>query len=281
MTKLSNGKELSAAIAEFRKEKAPTARKFNKFNYFKVEEYVKLLDQCFGVDGYSVSYSEANTVSVSPSQVVLLVKATISVYGEDGSVVYSFDGYGTHEPTREKVELANGESVPGDRAINLETLGMVGCVNALKSACTQLGCFGMRNLPEDGEPYSYGNEAQQRASAWQRSKPQVQTQTMPDAEEEKSFYVCDGIKDGGTDRSGKTVFVLPCHEIVDGKPLEKLSEIIFYSNFYKEPGCLRKLTHWNGIPERIRFKVRRISKAQQKNKDAYSAYTFRGFCDVT
>ena len=286
--KLRNDKTLADAIREFRAYKKPSEMKFGKYNYFKIEEYVELLDECFGIDGYSVSYSDAETVTVSPTQVVFLVKATVSVYGEDGSVVYTFEGYGTHEPTREAEKDADGNPIKGtvsDRAINLETLGQVGCVNALKSACTQLGCFGMRNLETVGMSPAGRNStprpAQQPrngAPAPAAARPNAATQADQAPDVEKSFYVCEPAKDGGKDRNGNQVFILSCHEIVDGKPIEKASEIIFYNNFYKDASRLVRITTgWDGIPSRFRFKVREIAREQRKNKDAYSSYTFRGF----
>ncbi len=83
--RLRNGKLLKEAIREFRMDKEPTSSKFGRYDYFRIEEYVDLLDSCFGEDGYFVSYSEGSTVQVSPSQVVFLVKATVHVFGEDGS----------------------------------------------------------------------------------------------------------------------------------------------------------------------------------------------------
>ena len=281
--KLRNEKNLADAIREFRTYKEPSSSKFGKYDYFKIEEYVELLDKCFGADGYSVSYSEGSSIQVSPTQVVFLVKATVLVYGEDGSVVYRFEGYGTHEPTRDsKVE---------DKAINLEILGMVGCVNALKSACTQLGCFGMRNLEDGGMGTAGRNSAPRpaqqpaRNGARQNGAPAAarpsNTQAAPSeqaSDEEKSFYVCQPAKDTGKDRNGNPIFVLQCHEIIDGKPLEKASEIIFYGTFYKDAGRLSRITNgWDGIPSRFRFKVRKIAEEQRKNKEAYSSYTFRGF----
>ncbi|MBR4604623.1 MAG: hypothetical protein IKO41_00140 [Lachnospiraceae bacterium] len=293
--KLRNEKLLADAIREFRTYKEPSEKKFDRYDYFKIEEYVELLDECFGVDGYAVSYSDAESVTVSPTQVVLLVKATVSVYGEDGSVVYTFEGYGTHEPTREAQKDEKNKPVPGtisDRAINLETLGQVGCVNALKSACTQLGCFGMRTLDSGRRKSAAGRSATPRPSgsyvapranngapapaAARPSAAPAQTEQAPDVE--KSFYVCEPAKDGGKDRNGNQVFILSCHEIVDGRPVEKASEIIFYNNFYKDASRLARITTgWDGIPSRFRFKVREIAREQRKNKDAYSSYTFRGF----
>lgn len=287
MTMLRNGKELAQAIAEFRKDKEPTFSKFGKYDYFKIEEYVDLLDQCFGVDGYTVDYTEAGTVTVSPTQVVYNVKATVSIYGEDGSVVYRFSGWGTHEPIREAQKDENGKPITGtfsDRAINLETLGMVGCVNALKSACTQLGCFGMRNLEGGSSLTAPGRAATPKPAASSRPAASQSRQNVAPAaqaapDEEKSFFVNEAARDGGKDRNGNAVFILPCHEIVDGKPVEKKSEIIFYSNFYKEPARLAKLTNWNGVPSRYRFRVRKIDDSQRKNKDALASYTFRGFSE--
>jgi hypothetical protein len=292
MTMLRNGKALAEAIAEFRRDKAPSAKKFGKYDYYKIEEYVELLDNCFGLDGYSVDYAEAGTLAVSPSQVVYNVKATVSVYGEDGSVVYRFSGYGTHEPTREAQKDENGNPINGtvtDRAINLEILGMVGCANALKSACTQLGCFGMRNLTEDGNASSYrsnykgGCGQQGYGNRKGAASGQGGAQTTSDAtDEEKVFYVESKATESGTDKNGNVVFILPCYEVTaEGKRNEKPSEIIFYHNFYEDPARLSKLTtQWNGMPKKLRFKVRKIAAAQQKNKDAYSAYTFRGFTDA-
>ncbi len=176
-----------------------------------------------------------------------------------------------------------------DKAINLETLGMVGCVNGLKSACTQLGCFGMRNLNDGKESLAGQKGSASRASSqttWGRSQT-ASFQGAPSGsalpqqgageDEEKSFYVCRKAKDGGKDKNGRQIFILPCHEIVDGKSLEQESEIIFYPNVYKDPARLTRITQWNGIPTRYRFLVKRIAPQSQKNRDAYSAYTFRGF----
>lgn len=281
---LRNGKNLADAIREFRQDKEPTSSKFGKYDYFRIEEYVELLDQCFGADGYGVSYSEGSSIQVSPTQVVFLVKATVSVYGEDGSVVYRFEGYGTHEPTREAEKDDRGKPISGtfsDRAINLETLGMVGCVNALKSACTQLGCFGMRNLTENTKPNAAarnGAPAVRGTAQGNQGNGQQRQQSQQYPEETLSFYVCNSAKESGTDKNGNTVYILPVHEIVDGRSIEKESEIIFYKNFYEDASRLAKIIHWDGIPKRFSMKVRKVDPQYKKNANAYNAFTFRGFC---
>ena len=248
--KLKNGKNLSEALSEFRKEKAASAKKLKNY-YHKIEEYIELLDNCFGIDGYRVQYSEGKTVQVSADQYVFIVKATVNIYGEDESIVFSFEGYGSHEITR--------ESEGQNKAINLETLGQVGCVNALKSACSQIGSFGIRNVGAGDE----------------RSSSDVK-QPLPSSVETKSFVVSEGMTVSGLDKNGKPIYVLVCTEIIGEKLAPKPSEIIFYPNQYKDPAKLDCLINWKGGQKRCSFHVTRIAEEKRKNKAAHAAYIFKG-----
>lgn len=286
MANLKNGKTLAEAISEFREYKAPSESKMGKYDYYKIEEYIELLDRCFGVDGYEVSYSEASTVTVSPTQVVLLIKATVQVFDETGAPTFKFEGYGTHEPTRESERGADGKptGMPSDRAINLETLGQFGCVNALKSACTQLGSFGMRDPENDRKrPNAPGRVNTPPARSTRKAAGNAAPAApMQGAEEEVvSFFVTERAKDGGTDQNGNPVYILQAHEVVGSQAQEKPSEVIFYNNFYKDCATrvARLTTGWNGMPVRLKIRVKRIPKDKQKNVNAFAAYTFRGYAN--
>lgn len=261
MVKLKNGDTLKEALLKLREYKEATHKKL-KNPYHKIEEYVALLDNCFGIDGYMTHYSEAHIESLPSGQVIILVKASVDIIGEDGRVVYVMEGYGTYELTR------NSE---GNAYINLSTAGNNANVNALKAACTNKGAFGSRS----GE-----NEKQKVDVPGDTGSPACQQQKV--SEEIKKFYITKSMERLWTDNDGKPAYRLSAQEVVDKSLCKEHSEILFYPNQYKNSiAKFNQLVSWTLSEEvtrgcAVKLKVKAVSEG--KRGEGYAAsYVFKAF----
>lgn len=262
--KCKNGKSLAEALLSFRAPKKATNDK-DGYSYFKIEEYTELLDACFGMDGYIAHYSEGKIESLVSGQCVILVKAVIDILGEDGSVIYAMEGYGTYE-----VIIAR----TGDRFINLSTAGLNANANALKAACCNAGAFGKRSADSD----KGGSSANNSGNAGRQQSSSSGTQSN---EVVRKFFVKEPMvvfwKDGG----GKPAYRFVGQEVVDGKMREKASEVLFYPNQYKKVSerFNTLVGHVMSVGDKgdvVSFKVLPVSE-QKRNKDYFASYTFKSF----
>ena len=257
---LKSKMELKEALELFRQNKEATSKKQDKYSYYKIEEYTELLDRCFGVDGYRVSYSDAQIVTLPFNQTVFLSKAVVQVFDEEEHEVFSFEGYGTYEATLSS-EKTN--------YIMLSTVGMNGCVNALKSACTNIGAFGSRNL--DGEKKKpSGNTSGNKGGSSPSGKSTLPT-------EQVMFYVTKPAVEGGTDRNtGEPMYKLTCNEVVNGSARIHPSEVLFYPNQYKSNG-MENLSKILSVEKPFRLALK-VSKVNGNTKEGiYATYAFKGW----
>lgn len=264
MVKLRNGNNLTEVLKIFRTDKKPTHDK-DGYSYFKIEEYTELLDTCFGADGYIPHYSEGKIEALPSGQCVIIVKAVIDILGENGNVVYSMEGYGTYE-----IVLAKS----GDRYISLSTAGSNANANALKAACCNAGAFGKRNADGAGKSGSTGSSSSRQQASSSSSGTQAH-------EVVRKFFVKKPMEVFWTDGKGKPAYRFVGQEVVDGKMREKLSEVLFYPNQYKNVSAklnelIGRILSTGEKGEVISFKVMPVSE-QKRNKDYFASYTFKSF----
>lgn len=271
MVNLLNGNTLTEALEKFRKYKCATHKKMDSYCYYKVEEYVELLDQCFGVDGYLTHYNEANVNCLPTGQCILLVKATVDIFDVDGKVVYRMEGYGTYEVALSK-DTGN--------FINLSTAGTNANVNALKAACINNGAFGSRSESADDrkgrgktEGFQKSNAAQQRISNYSASKDTLLAM---------KFFVKREMAVVRKDMEGRPTYRMIGYEVEGGRMRSDASEILFYPNQYrKDVAKLNEMVAWASSETVSKGKVITLQVAvvadEKRNKNFHASYTFKSF----
>jgi len=257
MSILKSGKTLEEAIQCFRAFKKATNKKQEKYDYYKIEEYIELLDSCFGVEGYTVKYEEGNILSLPKGQAIFLSKAVVTVVDEENKPVYAFEGYGTYELTQ------NTEQT---KFISLGTVGMNGSVNALKSACTNLGAFGSRTLSS--------NAGSNTGSNSNTANSQRSTRSNPLPMEVVTFYVTKAAVAGNPDANGKVMYKLTCNEVVQGNARQTPSEVLFYPNQYQ--GKEEKIKTFANVSRPFKVSLK-VSKVNKEKDGIYATYTFKDF----
>jgi hypothetical protein len=263
---LKNNMNLDEALHKFREYKPGDGEK-DVYSYHKVEEYIALLDKCFGIDGYRVHYSDARMEVLPSGQCMIMCKATIHIHDQNDHVVYSMEGYGSY-----KIE----KSSKSQDFIILNNAGNNATVQALKSACGNSGAFGIR---EEGKPSGNNNKGSGQARS---AKPAANNSSSKAPVVSKGFVVMDAVEFVKSDQSGKPIYRLLAHEIADGRCSEKKVEILFYPNQYsKYTEKLNSLVAWSqsnlvSKGKKISMQVRAVDDGK-RNNEFLASYVFKGF----
>lgn len=271
--RLSNGKTLEEALKEFRLPRKPLGLKANKYPYHKAFQYTQVLDECFGIGGYEMDFSDVSTVGLGFNQSMTTLKCDIRVLDENRNVCYTMSGYGTYELQLQEIQV-NGKGTGKYHYINLNNVGTFACTSAIKAACKSNGVFGCREEAEDqGDGFvpSYQSNSSRSSGASGAKK----SNSKP--AENMAFYVKKPAEVVRSDeRTGRPVYKVYGHLVTEGgkQYVEEQSEILCYPNLYGD--CIVPFESFikrasNGGPGSVvHFKVSRV-----ENKK--SSYTFRGF----
>lgn len=270
--RLSNGKTLEEALKEFRVPRKPLGMKAGKYPYHKAFQYTQVLDECFGIGGYEMDFSDVSTVGLNFNQSMTMMKCVIRILDENRNVCYTMSGYGTNELTLQEIKV-NGAGTGEYHYIGLNNAGTFACTSAIKAACKSNGVFGCREEAEDqGDGYvsSYptGNSSRSSGAKKGNSKPA----------ENMVFYVTKPAEVVRSDeRTGQPVYRIYGHLVEKGdggtRCAKEQSEILCYPNLYSDcivsfESVVKKSASGSG--QLVNFKVSRV-----ENKK--SSYTFRGF----
>lgn len=137
-----NGKSLEQCITELRKKRPMQEKKGSTgYWYYPIELFIDAMDEVFGSEHYSHSFSEPVFRQVSSGQEMLTVRCTITLTGDDGTVVKRIDGFGDRE-----IAYSNDK-----HRADLGNFTSTAAALAFKDACKYLGIFGYRttNKPEN------------------------------------------------------------------------------------------------------------------------------------
>lgn len=249
---LVNGKPLKQVLKELEAEERRAKKLDNKYEYYKIEQYEKRLNDVVGRVNWRARYEGVPATVFPNGQVMLEKKCVISLLDEVGNEVISAEGFGGVEVKRSSSDgsyLFLGNA-PGNAKIA-----------AFKDALRSFNIFGIHTTEDE-------------ASANAKASSRQESEAKPDV---NMSFLTEGIMEiAYTDqRAEKPVYRLAAHEVVGKVCREKTCDILFYPNQYK--GCVEKL---NGLissfsedkPKKVSLKVK-----QAAPRDGVVQYVFKGF----
>lgn len=236
--KLRNGKNLEDALARVGEYKEPKKFLRDKYPYYKFGEYKARLDDAFGIGGYEAIYGEYETYGL-PSlgsevgQVLTKATCTISIFGENGNVVFKASGIGTKEIGRD-TEKTQYQS--------LNNNGLFVQQAAFKSAAKSMNIFDCNRFDEEdggtGDHIRFQQGKSNRNNqAGTIGKTSNGTDNKKSTTDEKvvTLYRRKPLEKVRDDRnSGLPVYRLVGHEVIGNSCRQKECEVILYPNCYKK-----------------------------------------------
>ena len=276
--KLRNGKTLSEALAMIGEYKEPTKFLQDKYPYYKFGEYKQRLDEAFGVGGYEAIYSSYETFGLPfmdnvVGQVLTKAECIISVFGENGSVVFRASGIGTKELGRDtnktQYQMINNNGLFVQQA-------------AFKSAAKSMNIFDCNRYDEDGgheggapKPQYKNSNVNNPGGAGNASKGQPQSNTAGN-EKVITLYRKKPLETIREDlNSGLPVYRLVGHEVVGNSCRQKESEVILYPNCYKKESDRINALLTNSSGAYVTVKV---SEGTCSDNEKYEhTFIFKGF----
>ena len=279
--KLRNGKTLSEALAIIGEYKEPSKFLQDKYPYYKFGEYKQRMDEAFGVGGYEAIYSGYETFGLPymdnvVGQVLTKAECTISVFGENGAVVFRASGIGTKELGRDsnktQYQMINNNGLFVQQA-------------AFKSAAKSMNIFDCNSFDEEGGHEGGNSKAQPKnpqtnnksGGSSNASKGQTQSNT-PGGEKVVTLYRKKALETIREDRnSGLPVYRLLGHEVIGNSCRQKESEVILYPNCYKKDNDKMNALISNASGSYVTL---RVSEGTCSDNEKYEhTFIFKGFAN--
>lgn len=207
---MRNLKETLEVLQNYKK---PSKLLMNKYPYYPIEEYRdRFKEACGGVEGYKAEYSALEQFQFPTGQIVYSMKCTLSILDEDGTVLMSKEGYGTHE-------VAVNDS---GNFINLGTLGRTLMADSFKTAADEYRIFGGKSSANRGA--QGGNRT---SSASTNANPTTAASTS------ERFYFKD-VPTCKKDKNGIDSYTALGYKVVGNGQCEQTpTTLLLYSNNYK------------------------------------------------
>lgn len=276
---LRNGKTLTEALSKIGEYKEPKKYLQDKYPYYKFSEYKQRLDEAFGIGGYEAIYSGYETFGLPymdnvVGQVLTKVECTISVFGENGNIVFRASGIGTKE-------LGRDNSKTQYQMINNN--GLFVQQAAFKSAAKSMNIFDCNRYDEEG-----GNEGGSSKASQKNHQTNAQSGGMGTAANTKesakpqsgekvvTLFRKKPLETIREDRnSGLPVYRLVGHEVVGNNCRQKESEVILYPNCYKKEAEKMNALIANTTGSYVTVKVSEGTCSD--NEKFERTYIFKGF----
>ncbi|AOZ97857.1 Rad52/Rad22 family DNA repair protein [Butyrivibrio hungatei] len=250
MSSTVNGKPLTEVLALLREVKYPAAKK-DKYNYFRIDEYISVFDEVVGIANYLVDYTDFSYSRITTNQEQYTVKCRISILSDDGEVILYRESYGGYTCQYEK---NTGKDT------NLSNSSNFACHAAFKNAAKRFGIFG-----------AYG-KIDRSVDA-----PSKATRDTKDTQNKKNSilnFVTEGKFEVVDTKDERPVYKLNAYEIVGDVCRDSISQIIFYPNMYSKDAKKMNgyITKCSNSRTKMRIKVQCVAE-----RDSVKQYVFKSF----